>query len=213
MFFRDFLTGFSKRKLQRKKKAEDEFQSKLKVEQKKLREESKDLKTKLKQSFAPIEELKDLLSDEEQTEVFETEDATVTISALSTEDIAKKKNFIGYRSILAESDSEPEEAPLVQFDTVPGMEIDEDRINKRENRPDEEIQKLTSKLKSDKDLKKLLKQKSKEALKKSQAIKMRDKLNNKRNLKLAARKKNVKEKFLRKHKKLPSQKGARKHRS
>ena len=34
-----------------KKKAEDEFQQKLKVEQKKLREESKDLKTKLKPFF------------------------------------------------------------------------------------------------------------------------------------------------------------------
>lgn len=186
----------------------------MKVEQKKLREESKDLKTKLKQSFAPIEELKDLLSDEEQTEVFETDEATVTISALSTENIAKKKNFIGYRSIQADSESEAEEAPpLLMLDTIPGMEINGEKASKRGKKPDEELQKLTSKLTSDKDVKKLLKQKAKEALKKSQAIKMRDKINNKRNSKLAARKKNVKEKFLRKHKKLPSQKGSKKHRN
>lgn len=57
LFPRDFLTGFRKRKLQRKKKAQEDLEVQLKVERKRIRLEAKDALKKLVVSHRDIPEL------------------------------------------------------------------------------------------------------------------------------------------------------------
>lgn len=170
--------------------------------------QAKDFKNKLKQSFQPIEELKDLLSDEEDEnqEEYETENAMVTINSLTTEEISRKKNFIGIRRVKAdtsESEEEPEQKP--DANSIPGMEMGPVKaVKKVPDAADKRIQKIAEKIKSEKDIKKYIKRQSKQSIKKSKAFQTRDKLNNKKNVKLSQRKKNVKDKFLKKRGKLPA---------
>lgn len=180
----EFLKGFSKRKQQRKKKAQDENERKLKEEQKRIRNEvsgrsqkqfqalyrvtqiilnfqSKNLKDKFKLSYKPIAELEEVLKDsgdsEQEDEGFETEDVKVTISAIKPEDLVKK-HFIGYRKA-KESDSEQEsvqEESKHEANAVPGMEISSKASKKSKVDRDKEFEKLTENLKSEKDVKKLV---------------------------------------------------------
>lgn len=106
------------------------------------------------------------------------------------------------------------------------MEISKKASNKSKIIRDKEFEKLTEKLNSEKDVKKLvssnalsryfrrlivvisfqIKQQAKTAMKKSKIIKMNNDVNHKRNVKLSQRKKHLKEKMLRKHKKIPKHK-------
>lgn len=117
------------------------------------------MKDKFKQSFKPIEELKDILSDEEENG-FETEDVKVTISAIKPEEYAKK-NFIGYRRVqMSESEEESEkEASETESKEIPGMETTQKTSNKAKVVRDKDFEKLTEKLKSEKDVKKLVSRK------------------------------------------------------
>ncbi|KAJ6634983.1 Ubiquitin-like modifier-activating enzyme ATG7 [Pseudolycoriella hygida] len=68
---KEYLTGFRKRKQERRKKARDDLELQVKEERKRLKQEAReDIKSKFKLSFAPIPELADELNEEE----FETED-------------------------------------------------------------------------------------------------------------------------------------------
>ncbi|CAO1294995.1 unnamed protein product [Diamesa serratosioi] len=148
----EFLTGFTKRKLQRKKKGAEQTARLLKAEQKRIKEETKDFKSKLKQSFKPLEELKEILGGEE--EEYETEEAKVTINALKPEDMAQQKNFIGFRKVIESEDSEPEEEEKVN--EIPGMELTSEKSKKTIKPQDDAIKKITSKIKTERDLKKIV---------------------------------------------------------
>lgn len=109
----------------------------------------------MKQSFKPLEELKDILSGDE--EEYETEEATVTINALKPEDMAQQKNFIGFRKVheSESEDSEPE-AQKEEENKIPGMELLCEKSKKIKIPQDEDIKKITSKIKTERDLKKLV---------------------------------------------------------
>lgn len=80
----------------------------------------------------------------------------VTISAIKPEEYAKR-NFIGYRKV-QESESEPEsvhEASDAEMTSIPGMETKATSIKPKVVR-DKAFEKLTEKLKSEKDVKKLV---------------------------------------------------------
>jgi len=205
----EFLTGFTKRKQQRKKKAQEENDRKLKEEVKRIRDETKNFKEKFKQSFKPIAELDEVLRDtddsEDEKKGFETEDVTVTISTIKPDELVKR-NFIGYRKVQqSESEESEEEEPAVDANSIPGMETS---VKKKRSKgiTDESFKKLTEKLKTEKDVKKMIKEQAKTAMKKSKIIKMKNDLNHKKNVKLSQRKKFLKEKKLRKHKKIPRHK-------
>lgn len=74
-FSREFLQGFHKRKLQRKKKAQEELQMQLKDERRRLKQEARESYKKLVTSHKPIPELEKLLEKE-----YETEDVSVKVS-------------------------------------------------------------------------------------------------------------------------------------
>jgi hypothetical protein len=148
--------------------------------------------------------LKDLLEDKDKEE-YETEDVTVSISTLDTDKIARKKNFIGvrppnYQQNEGSSESEEDEDTT---NKIPGMESDEENVKANKPAIDPEILKIKDKIKSEKDIKKLIKDKAKQTLKKSKVLKARDHLQKKRSKKLSHRKKHFQEKFLKKHKKIP----------
>lgn len=155
----EFLTGFSKRKLQRKKKAADDNELKLKAEFKRIREKTKNLKDKFKQSFKPIAELDAILKSDDESENennFETDEVTVQISSIKPEELAKR-NFIGYRKVQeSESEEEPEnEASEMEVNEIPGMETTAAKAKAKVVK-DKEFEKLTANCKSEKDVKKLV---------------------------------------------------------
>lgn len=112
------------------------------------------MKDKFKQSFKPIEELKDVLSDSDEENVLETEDVTVTISAIKPDELAKK-NFIGYRKVQVSESEEEEDEPEVQAAGIPGMETTKEK-KKSKQVVDKNFLKLTEKLKTEKDVKKMV---------------------------------------------------------
>lgn len=118
------------------------------------------MKDKFKQSFKPIAELENVLKDSDDSEEeagFETEDVMVTISAIKPEELAKK-NFIGYRKVQeSESEEESDKAESdVDMNEVPGMETTQKSSRKAKVGRDKDFEKLTEKLKSAKDVKKLV---------------------------------------------------------
>lgn len=132
---------------------------------------------------------------------------TVSISTLNSGDL-RKKNFIGIRPQNYESDQESGSGTEDNnnIHKIPGMESDEESAPKKPKKVDEEILKIKEKIKSEKDIKRFIKQKAKQSLKKSKVIKSRDHLHKKKSLKLSHRKKQLQEKFMKKHKKIPKNK-------
>lgn len=114
------------------------------------------MKDKFKQSFKPIAELEDVLKDSDDEDGFETEDVKVTISAIKPDELVKK-NFIGYRRVQQDSDSEESEnqEPEPEINTIPGMEIN-GKPKRTPGISDKSFEKLTEKLKTEKDVKKLV---------------------------------------------------------
>lgn len=109
----------------------------------------------MKQSFKPLEELKDILSGNE--EEYETEEATVTINALKPEDMAQQKNFIGFRKVHeSESEDSDQEEQQEEKNQIPGMELLCEKSKKLKIPQDEDMKKITSKIKTERDLKKLV---------------------------------------------------------
>lgn len=122
--------------------------------------QTKNLKDKFKQSFKPIAELDSILkSDDDESENennFETDEVTVTISAIKPEELAKR-NFIGYRKVQeSESEEEPEKETLdTEVNEIPGMETSVAKAQEKIKK-DKEFEKLTANCKSEKDVKKLV---------------------------------------------------------
>ncbi|XP_037037242.1 ribosomal RNA-processing protein 17 [Bradysia coprophila] len=123
---REYLSGFRKRKQERRKKARDDLELQVKEERKRLKLEAReDLKNKFKLSFAPIPELADELNEEE----FETEDVKVKIVEISTSELAKSNNWIGENrpKYSDDEDDDGDEADgtalTEQIDGIPGMDL------------------------------------------------------------------------------------------
>lgn len=142
--FREYLSGFRKRKQERRKKARDDLELQVKEERKRLKQEvqsssveiaypfqwielqaREDLKSKFKLSFAPIPELADELNEEE----FETDDVKVKIVEISTSELAKSNNWIGENrpkySDDEDDDGETDKGKISPeiCDGIPGMDL------------------------------------------------------------------------------------------
>ncbi|RZC32906.1 nucleolar protein 12 [Asbolus verrucosus] len=155
---RDFLTGFHKRKLQRKKEAREKLELELKNERKRLKTEAKESYKKLVVSSRSIPELETLLQEQ-----YEDDDVTVKIEELSTNNIALQSNWIGANQPKYEkSDCEDEET-----EEIPGMELTERK--KREKVAEQ-------KFNSERDVKRLLKKEATKKVKKSKVFQMKNKI-------------------------------------
>lgn len=159
--FREFLTGFHKRKLQRKKEAREKFERELKEERKRLKAEAKNSYKKLVVSARNIPELETLLKDE-----YQDDEATVRIEELCTADIAKESNWVGENKasfVAPEQTSEEED----DDEEVPGMEIKPKKRN---------FVQPNHKFETEKDVKKLLKKEATKKVQKSKVFQMKNKL-------------------------------------
>lgn len=159
---REFLTGFHKRKLQRKKKAQEEFEQQLKEERKRLQLEARESYKKLVVSHRPIPELENLASKK-----YELENHSVNITELSASDLAEKNLWIGTSKVIYEDESSEN--------------------NDQKDTQKDELTRL--KLKTPKDVKKILKKNAKKQVQKSKTFKLKNKLERQKNKKESLKKK------------------------
>ncbi|ETN60038.1 hypothetical protein AND_008353 [Anopheles darlingi] len=149
----EFLGGFHKRKLHRRKIAQGVLQRRLKEEKKRIRAEAKENMRKLYQSQKPIPELADLVKDgdeDDQEEEYDTENVTVKVVELSTSALAKENNWIGENRGAAlaqdeankengqsssEGDDEDDEDYRKRIGVVPGMELEGEKKIKHKFTP------------------------------------------------------------------------------
>uniref|UniRef100_A0A1Y1LYC9 Nucleolar protein 12 n=1 Tax=Photinus pyralis TaxID=7054 RepID=A0A1Y1LYC9_PHOPY len=157
---REFLTGFHKRKLERKKKAKEKFEKQLKEEKKRLKAEARESYKKLVKSYAPIPEVEDLFAKE-----YDDSEVNVKITEISANELTKTNDWIGANQPTYESDQEEADSDAVDDDQelLPGMELDL-KPSKRESR-DEAVEIL-----SKKDIKKILKKKATKNVQKSKTF-------------------------------------------
>uniref|UniRef100_T1DNZ9 Nucleolar protein 12 n=1 Tax=Anopheles aquasalis TaxID=42839 RepID=T1DNZ9_ANOAQ len=146
----EFLGGFHKRKLHRRKIAQGVLQRRMKEEKKRIRAEAKENMRKLYQSQKPIPELADLVKDadedEPQEEEYDTENVTVKVVELSTSALAKENNWIGENrgAALAQDETDKESGQSSEDDdeddhkrigVVPGMELEGEKKIKHKFTP------------------------------------------------------------------------------
>ncbi|XP_043248680.1 nucleolar protein 12 [Colletes gigas] len=178
---RDFLTGFHKRKLQRKKKAQEELQQQLKEERKRIKHDAKESYKKLLSS-RDVPEIQQLLSERE----FETDGHTVSILELNVADFAEKNALIGENKGTDETESKEEE----QSDQ--NSEDDEEivgmTLKKRKTvKSSKEITKDTQ-ICNRKDVKRTIRKAALEQVRKSKAFQKKQNLNRQKNKKESLRK-------------------------
>ncbi|XP_060522789.1 nucleolar protein 12 [Cylas formicarius] len=154
---REFLTGFRKRKLQRKKQAQEKLERELKEERKRLKVEARESYKNLVVSHRPIPELENLLNEE-----YEEGDVTVKVVELSPDEIAKQNHWIGsnklkYEDEDASNDNEDQESVKTE---IPGMEL----------KPLAKKQTVKKQFVSEKQLKKELKKQATKNVKKSKVF-------------------------------------------
>lgn len=166
--FRDFLTGFHKRKLQRKKEAKEKFEKDFKQERKRIKKEAKESYKKMLMSHKPIPELQNLLQGE-----YEEDDANVKIVELSTDKIAEKCHWIGANKPITSEEMTIMNGPE-EGEECPGMDLGARKNSIVEK--DEKKQLFTSK----KDFKKSLKKQSTKTVQKSKIFQMKNKLEQKK---------------------------------
>ncbi|XP_025209107.1 nucleolar protein 12 [Melanaphis sacchari] len=164
---KDFLTGFHKRKLARKKKAKDDFEKKLKEEKKRIKAEARETFLKLTNSHPFIPEPLDMVTKE-----YSLENHTVQICDLSTDEIAKSNNWIGSNQVIYEDDKESDNEEVIDKtnedvpENVPGMNFN-----------------------SIKEIKKAIKKQAAQTVQNSKIFKMKNKIERIKDKKKAKRKK------------------------
>lgn len=161
------MTGFHKRKLQRKKEAKEKFEKELKEERKRIKNEAKESYKKMILSHKPIPELENLLSEE-----YEDENVNVKVVELSTDAIAKKCNWIGANTpIVNDEEEEASEVEISDIEECPGMELEEKKISIKPSTKGSKLE-----FRSEKDVKKALKKQATKTVKKSKVFQMKNKL-------------------------------------
>ncbi|XP_053669768.1 nucleolar protein 12 [Anopheles nili] len=156
----EFLTGFHKRKQHRRKIAQGEMQRKLKEETKRIRAEAKEKMRTLYHSYKPIPELTEEDKMDDREEEYDTENVTVKVVELCTEELAKEHNWIGQNRGLvkdsgseedSEEQSDAEEDECKLLGVVPGMELDgEKKIKRKQKVLNDETQQVNNREHDDK---------------------------------------------------------------
>ncbi|KAF3421786.1 hypothetical protein E2986_09911 [Frieseomelitta varia] len=219
---REFLTGFRKRKLQRKQKAKEELQQQLKEERKRIKHEESiyiciililcdaiikyyflQTRERYKKllSNRDIPEIQQLLSQQE----YETEGHTISILELNTADLAEKNTLIGENKDINEVKSDEEEESdgnSKNDEEIVGMALNENKqpTNLKENSKEKQIE-------NRKDLKKVMKRAALKQVKKSKAFQQKQKMERQKSKKESIRKRRRVEKAKKRSGKLKKKSG------
>ncbi|KAM7356841.1 nucleolar protein viriato isoform 1-T3 [Cochliomyia hominivorax] len=209
---REFLTGFTKRKNERRKRAKEELERSLKEERKRIRQEIKEGVKHMKKTFEPLKELTE--ADKAEEDEYEDDDVKVKIVELTTGELAAQRNMLGENHGDEDAEeSEPDQDTDDEEDNancIPGMDFDVNAKRKRksataetecenEEDTDNNGNKKSSQKKpkfsfedvrSKKELDHLKKTKTLKQLKKSKVFKMKEHLDKKVNQKKARKDRN-----------------------
>ncbi|XP_026752397.2 nucleolar protein 12 [Galleria mellonella] len=177
---KEFLCGFRKRKLERKKKAQEELQQLLKNEKRRIKQENKESYKKLVLSSRPIPDIEQLLQEE-----YEDEDVNVKIVELSSDTLQKKDLVIGENKPKVANENTEKKKSHNLMRKIPGM--DSDVGSEPEESDTEETQ--DNKLKTKKEVKRLLKKQATKKVQKSKVFQMKNKLERVKNKKKSHQKK------------------------
>ncbi|XP_053607837.1 nucleolar protein 12 [Plodia interpunctella] len=181
---KEFLCGFRKRKLERKKKAQEELQRLLKEEKKRIKQENKEAYKKLVVSSRPIPDIEQLLQEE-----YEDEDVNVKIVELSTDTLQKKDLVIGENRPKVKEESNKtltkKKENGVHTHEIPGMgsELESEAEDLSPEDPSED------KIKTKKEVKRMLKKQATKKIQKSKVFQMKSKLDRVQNKKKSMKKK------------------------
>lgn len=186
MLCRDFLTGFHKRKLQRKKKAKEDLEQQLKDERKRLKSEAKESYKKLVVSHRPIPEIENFLVQEQ-----ENDDVKVKIEEISFNKIAEENNWIGANrpSTYDEQDDDDSACEEEKDEELPGMELRQ-TSNKVAGHSKSSSVPVTSK----KDVKRILKKQATKKMQKSKVFQQKTAIERSKQKKSALKQKMMQEK-------------------
>lgn len=176
--FSEFLTGFRKRKLERKARARKEIEDKLLKERKAIKAEIKtSYFDQFKKSFAPIPELEE---EEDKEEEYEDDEVKVKIVELSTSELARDNNWIGEnRGKLQMSSSEDEASSEDELpeEAVPGMSLTAGKEPKTaKSSTSKATDKKLDEIKTKKDLTRVVRDQTSKMIKQTKAFKMKNRL-------------------------------------
>ncbi|KAL6440268.1 hypothetical protein ACFW04_003086 [Cataglyphis niger] len=174
---REFLGGFRKRKLERKKKAQEQLQKQLKEEQKKIKQAARERYKKLL-SHRNVPELEELLSKKE----YDLEGHTVSILELNVAELAEGSRWIGENKIAEKKEEEQDdesEHSNNDDDEIEGMSLQEKQKNPVQQKPKSDSQQI----KSSKELKREIKKATLKQIKKSKAFQQKQRLEQQKNKK------------------------------
>ncbi|XP_011642441.1 nucleolar protein 12 [Pogonomyrmex barbatus] len=173
---REFLGGFHKRKLERKRKAQEQLQQQLKEERKKIKQEARErYKNSLSQQVVP--ELEKLLSQQE----YDLGSHTVSILELNVADLAEGSKWIGENKIKKEDTQEDNKSDYCNDDDeeIIGMSLQE----KQKTQVQQESKSNVREMKSSKELKREVRKAALERMKNSKAFQQKQKLERQKNIK------------------------------
>ncbi|KYN11498.1 PREDICTED: ribosomal RNA-processing protein 17 [Trachymyrmex cornetzi] len=176
---REFLGGFRKRKLERKRKAQEQLQQQLKEERKKIKQEARE-RYKKSLSNQVVPELQELLSQQE----LDLGSHTVSILELNVADLKEGKKWIGENKIVEEKEQENDKSDKScndddDDDEIVGMSLQE----KCKNRVQPKSKSNSYKIKSAKELKQEIKKAALKRVKNSKAFQQKQRLEQQKNKK------------------------------
>ncbi|CAB3251964.1 unnamed protein product [Arctia plantaginis] len=177
---KEFLCGFRKRKLERKKKAQEELQRMLKEEKKRIKQENKESYKKLVVSSRPIPDIEQLLQEE-----YEDEDVNVKIVELSSDTLQKRDLVIGENKTTEIIKKEKIKKQETVKESIPGMGSDEESAEEEESNHEDDDKKSKTK----KEIKQMLKKQATKKIQKSKVFQMKSKLDRVQNKKKSLQKK------------------------
>ncbi|XP_075973863.1 uncharacterized protein LOC142975093 [Anticarsia gemmatalis] len=180
---KDFLCGFRKRKLERKKKAQEEMKRMLKEEKKRIKQENKESYKKLVVSSRPIPDIEQLLQEE-----YEDEDVNVKIVELSSDTLQKKDLVIGEnkpKEKVKKTIEKPKKKDNQTTKAITGMGSDEESAQEEESEQEDD----DNKIKTKKEIKQMLKKQATKKIQKSKVFQMKSKLDRIQNKKKSLQKK------------------------
>ncbi|KAK3929319.1 Nucleolar protein 12 [Frankliniella fusca] len=172
---REFLTGFHKRKVERKAKFQENLKQMLKDERKRIKADAKESYKKMVVSHRSVPEVEHLLEEEHDLGTH-----SVEIKELSTNELAEQNNWIGANQMkydVKEEASEDEddkgnESDQSDSQLIPGMGL------KANDKKTISVSKETksSELKSAKDIKRVIKLQATKQVKKSKVYQLKNKI-------------------------------------
>ncbi|XP_028162617.1 nucleolar protein 12 [Ostrinia nubilalis] len=200
---KEFLCGFRKRKLERKKKAQEELQRMLKEEKRRIKQENKESYKKLIVSSRPIPDIEQLLQEE-----YEDDDVNVKIVELSADTLQKRDLVIGQntpKETNIKKDTPKKKEKVAE--NIPGMGSDEESAEEESETEENEDENTKTK----KEIKKMLKKQATKKIQKSKVFQMKSKLDRVKNKKKSQQKKGLKAKVAPRKDKSKKKIGRRKH--